>query len=138
MPSAPWRDLRAGVPAGSVTAAASDGAGQFGENLCGGVPAHTRVCDALPVGQGSVAEILPSEGMIDVHTYARVCVQDRWVRIDLAFPDEPWDGRSDMRDPWGGGDDFEAGTDPIAHKESLIAQLGDPALRARFIEAISR
>jgi hypothetical protein len=85
----------------------------------------------------AVAEVVPRAGMIDVHTFARVEIGGRWVRIDLAFPGEAWDGHSDMSDPWGDGEDFDADLDPIAHKESLIERYGDPAVRARFIEAIS-
>lgn len=84
-----------------------------------------------------VASVVPAEGMIDVHTFARVRVGTEWVRIDLAFPGELWDGSSDMSDPWGEGEDFDAGADPIAHKEALVERFGDRALRARFIEAIS-
>lgn len=84
-----------------------------------------------------IAEVVPPDGMIDVHTFARALVDGRWLRIDLAFPGEEWDGHSDMADPWGQGEDFEAGSDPIAHKESLVERFGDPTLRVRFIEAIS-
>jgi hypothetical protein len=84
-----------------------------------------------------VAAVVPPEGMIDVHTYARVEVDGSWIRIDLAFPGEEWDGAADMSDPWGDGEDFDAGSDPIAHKELLVQRFGDPVLRARFIDAIS-
>ena len=85
----------------------------------------------------TVAAVVPPNGMIDVHTFAKVQVGSAWVTVDLTFPGEAWDGRSDMSIPWGDGDDFDAGDDPIGHKEALIQELGDPAARARFIEAIS-
>ena len=84
------------------------------------------------------ARAVPADGMVDVHTYARVLVGDAWVRIDVTFPGESWDGLSDMELPWGEGEDFDAGEDPIASKEALVERFGDPSLRARFIQAISR
>jgi hypothetical protein len=83
------------------------------------------------------AEVIPPEGMVDVHTFARVLVEDRWVTIDVTFPGDVWDGSSEMSIPWGEGEDFDAGDDPIAHKEALLHEVGDPALRARFIAVIS-
>jgi hypothetical protein len=84
------------------------------------------------------ASVIPPEGMIDVHTYARVLMGDAWVLIDLAFPGESWDGSSNMTVPWAEGEDFEAGDDPIVHKETLVGRFGDPQVRARLIEVISR
>jgi hypothetical protein len=84
------------------------------------------------------AAALPPEGIVDVHTYATGVVEGRRIVIDVTFPGgSPWDGTSDMEIPWPLGEDFDAGDDPIASKEALIARLGDPKARARLIEAIS-
>lgn len=93
---------------------------------------------ALRLLGSDAAEVIPPEGMVDVHTYAKVLVGDAWVTVDLAFPDAPWDGSSDMVVPWGEGEDFEAGDDPIASKEALVERFGNPLLRARFIGTISQ
>lgn len=84
-----------------------------------------------------VANVIPPGGTTDVHTYAKIHHDNRWVLIDLTFPGERWDGHSDMKLPWGEGKDFEAGDDPIASKEALVQQHGDPETRARLIQAIS-
>jgi len=84
-----------------------------------------------------VAKVIPTDGMIDVHTYARALIDGRWLLIDLAFPGQAWDGTSDMKQPFAQGEHFEAGDDPIAHKEALVAKFGDAKARARLIEAIS-
>lgn len=84
------------------------------------------------------AAALPSDGIVDVHTYATGVVRGRRVLIDVTFPDgKPWDGKSDMEMPWSTGEDFDAGDDPIASKEALVEQYGDPEARARLIQAIS-
>jgi hypothetical protein len=88
------------------------------------------------LGQRAAAAI-PAGGMVDVHTFAKLLVGSRWLTIDLTFPGERWDGSSDMGIPWGEGDDFEAGDDPIAHKEALVKRFGNQAIRRRLIEAIS-
>jgi hypothetical protein len=84
-----------------------------------------------------VAQVIPPRGTIDVHTFAKIHHDKRWVLIDLTFPGELWDGHHDMELPWPEGQDFEAGDDPIASKEALVQQHGDPETRTRLIEAIS-
>jgi hypothetical protein len=56
-----------------------------------------------------VAAIVPPEGLVDIHTYAQVALGGGWLTIDVTFPGEPWDGRSNMSLPWDEGDDFEGG-----------------------------
>jgi hypothetical protein len=81
------------------------------------------------------ADAVPPEGLIDVHTFARV--GEDQLLVDLSLPGEGWDGTGDMAVAWGEGEDFEAGDDPIAHKESLVRKFGDPDVRDRFIRAFS-
>lgn len=84
------------------------------------------------------ADALPPEGIVDIHTFATALLEGRRVVIDVTFPGgPPWDGRSDMEVPWPDGEDLDAGDDPIASKEELVARLGDPAARARLIATIS-
>lgn len=84
-----------------------------------------------------VANLLPREGVVDVHTYATGMINGRRTVIDLTFPGEEWDGKSDMRIPWENGNDYDAGVDPIATKEELVKLYGDPAAREILIKAIS-
>lgn len=93
---------------------------------------------ASPWLGADVARVVPPEGLIDVHTYMTANVGGRRVVLDLTFPHSPaWDGVSDMQVPFPLGDDFEAGEDPIASKEELVARFGDASLRRRLIDAIS-
>jgi hypothetical protein len=97
----------------------------------------TRDAARARLGPRAAAAIVP-EGIVDVHTFATALVSGRRVVIDVTFPGEPsWDGRSDMEIPWPTGEDFEAGDDPIAHKEELVARFGDPVARAKLIAAIT-
>lgn len=85
-----------------------------------------------------VAEVVPEEGFLDVHTYATGMVGGRRTVIDVTFPGEPWDGQSDMQIPWGDGQDFEIGDEsPFESKDKLVEEHGDPEVRRRLIEAIS-
>lgn len=83
------------------------------------------------------ARFVPPEGLVDVHTYATVLVEGARVRIDVTFPGEIWDGRSDMRLACGEGDDYDAGADPWSLKASLVEQFCDPAVREPFIAALA-
>lgn len=84
------------------------------------------------------ADAVPSEGLVDVHTYATVAVEGRRVRIDVTFPGHLWDGRSDMELACGEGEDHPADDeDPWALKERLVAAHCDPHVRERFISALS-
>jgi hypothetical protein len=83
------------------------------------------------------ARAVPDGGLTDVHTYATLVVQGRRVRVDVTFPGPLWDGRSDMELACGEGDDYPAGDDPWALKESLVAQHCDPGVREPFIAALS-
>ena len=85
-----------------------------------------------------VARVVPPEGMPDVHTYATIALDGRRVRVDLTFAGEPWDGWSDMPIPWGDGVDHEGGSDPIASKDRLVAELGAEDAKQRLVEALSR
>ena len=82
-------------------------------------------------------EVVSEDGMLDVHTFAKALVDDEWRTLDVTFPGQPWDGSSDMEIPWGDGDDYAAGDDPIAHKEMLVKKYGDPAARDRLVKALS-
>lgn len=85
-----------------------------------------------------VTEVVPPEGMIDVHTYATALIDGRRIVIDVTFPGgEPWDGISDMAIPFPEGEDVDAGEDPIASKDALISKVGDTAARQRLIAALS-
>jgi len=76
--------------------------------------------------------------MPDVHTYATIALDGRRVRVDLTFAGEPWDGRSDMAIPCGDGVDHDGGSDPIASKDRLVAELGAEDAKRRLVEALSR
>lgn len=83
------------------------------------------------------AEAVPKSGLTDVHTYATVLVDGELVRLDVTFPGPLWDGRSDMELACGEGEDHPAGPRPWLHKEELVAEHCDPAVREPFIAALS-
>ncbi|MEX2393605.1 MAG: hypothetical protein WD826_03890 [Actinomycetota bacterium] len=85
------------------------------------------------------AEAVPSDGLVDVHTYAIVNITGEPVKIDVTFPGHLWDGRSDMQLACGPGDDYPVpeGEDPSALKEHLVREHCDPAVREPFIASLS-
>jgi len=80
---------------------------------------------------------VPPEGLVDVHTYGSLVVDDGRVVIDVTFPGEIWDGRPNMRLACGFGEDYPAGDDPWTLKASLVEKFCDPSVREPFIEALA-
>lgn len=85
-----------------------------------------------------VAATVPAGGLIDVHTFIRAELEERWVTIDVTFPAADWDGRTDMALACGAGDDHRAGSDPLQTKAGLVAAHCEPHLREPFIAALAK
>ena len=92
-----------------------------------------------------VARQVPQDGLTDVHTYATAVAgggritRGRRVQLDITFPGDPWDGRSDMTLCCGEGiDDIDAGPDAVASKQELVERHCEPGLRDSFIAALMR
>ncbi len=75
------------------------------------------------------SEAIPVEGLIDVHRYLTVVVNERVIVIDATFPGPAWDGVSDMPLSCSNGD-------PDSEKSRLEAEHCEPELRERFIAAL--
>ena len=84
-----------------------------------------------------VAHVVPADGLVDVHTYAVVTIDGRATHVDVTFPLTAWDGFSDIPLACGDGDDYPAGSDPLASKAVLVKEHCDPAVREPFIAALS-
>ena len=84
-----------------------------------------------------VAHAVPADGLVDVHTYAVVTIDGRATQVDVTFPLTAWDGVSDIPLACGDGDDYPAGSDPLASKAVLVKEHCDPAVRELFIAALS-
>jgi hypothetical protein len=91
-----------------------------------------------------VARSVPQSGVTDVHTYATAIAgggritRGRRVQLDVTFPGDPWDGRSDMALSCGEGiDDTDAGPDPVISKQELVERHCVP-VREQFIAALMR
>jgi hypothetical protein len=89
------------------------------------------------VSPGMFGERLPPEPLTDVHTYGSLVVEGRPVLVDVTFPGEVWDGRSDMTLACGEGEDYPAGDEPWQLKASLVERFCDPSVREPFIAALS-
>jgi hypothetical protein len=85
-----------------------------------------------------VAAVVPSAGLADVHTFARADLGVGPTVIDVTFPVDDWDGRSDMVLACGPGVDHPGGPDPLASKAALVASHCDPELREGLIAALAR
>jgi hypothetical protein len=85
----------------------------------------------------TIAEVVPPDGLIDVHRYLTITLNGRRVALDATFPGEPWDGRSSLSLACGQGDDFLAGEEPDDDKRALEEQHCDPAVREPFIAALA-
>jgi len=86
----------------------------------------------------TIAELVPAEGLVDVHRYLTITVKGQRLTVDATFSGDPWDGRSSMPLACGPGDDLPAGGRPDEEKRALEHEHCDPALREPFIAAISR
>jgi orotate phosphoribosyltransferase len=85
----------------------------------------------------TIAENVPSDGLVDVHRYLRITLNGQCHTLDATFPGEQWDGRSSLPLACGEGDDFPASGKPDDDKRDLEAQHCDPAVREPFIAALA-
>jgi hypothetical protein len=85
----------------------------------------------------AIAEIVPEDGLVDVHRYITIRLEGQRVEIDATFPGAAWDGRSSLPLACGPGEDHPAGRDPDAEKRALEEQHCDPAVREPFIAALA-
>jgi hypothetical protein len=85
-----------------------------------------------------VAELIPDEGLVDVHRYLTVEVESQRIVIDATFPGPRWDGSTSLPLACGPGEDFPAGPDPNGAKKQLEAEHCNPAVREPFIEALAQ
>ncbi|HWX88494.1 MAG TPA: hypothetical protein VNX67_09990 [Solirubrobacteraceae bacterium] len=85
----------------------------------------------------AVAEVVPEEGLVDVHRYITARLQGRRMGIDATFTGAAWDGCSALPLACGPGEDYPAGEDPDAEKRALEEQHCDPAIREPLIAALA-
>lgn len=85
----------------------------------------------------AVAEVVPQDGLVDVHRYLTIVVEGRRINVDATFPGPAWDGRSSLPLACGEGRDYPAGKNPDAKKRALEHQHCDPAVREPFIAALA-
>jgi hypothetical protein len=84
-----------------------------------------------------IADVVPEEGLVDVHRYITIVIDGRRITVDATFPGPPWDGRSSLPLACGSGRDYPAGEGPDAEKRALEAKHCDPAIREPFIAALA-
>jgi hypothetical protein len=84
-----------------------------------------------------VANVVPEDGLVDVHRYLTIVVDSRRITVDATFPGSPWDGRSSLPLACGPGRDYPAGEDPDAEKHALEAKHCDPRVREPFIAVLA-
>jgi orotate phosphoribosyltransferase len=84
-----------------------------------------------------IADVVPDEGLVDVHRYITILIDGERVEIDATFLGEVWDGRSSLPLACGPGRDYPAGFDPDAEKTALEEQHCDPRVREPFIAALT-
>jgi hypothetical protein len=83
------------------------------------------------------AEMVPPEGVVDVHRYLVIRLNGKRTIIDATFPGPPWDGISDLPLACGPGSDHPSQGDPDAEKRQLEARYCDPVLREKFIAGLA-
>jgi hypothetical protein len=115
-----------------------DGRPEFDVQLVHRVYRLDRATAAELFGEDAASRV-PDEGLVDVHTFATASVGGHRVRIDVTFPGNLWDGRSDMELACGDGDDYpvEEGGDPFELKDRLVKEFCDPDVREPFIAALA-
>jgi hypothetical protein len=85
-----------------------------------------------------IAEVVPEEGLIDVHRYLTITLDGERITVDATFGGPPWDGRSSLPLACGPGDDYPSEGDPDAEKRLLEVQHCDPGVRESLIAALSK
>lgn len=84
-----------------------------------------------------VADVVPDNGLTDVHRFLTLFLLGRRVELDATFAGEPWDGRSALPPACGPGTDYVTGEDPESDKRALESANCDPAVREPFIAALT-
>ena len=92
---------------------------------------------ALELFGRTIAETVPTEGLIDVHRYLTITLEGRRISLDVTVPGPPWDGRSPLALACGPGRDLPAGADPDAEMSALEREHCDAALREPFLAALA-
>jgi hypothetical protein len=92
---------------------------------------------ALELFGAEVSEVIPDDGVVDVHRYITISLDGQRAQIDATFPGPAWDGRSSMPLACGPGRDYPAGEDPDADKRALEREHCDPVVREPFIAALA-
>jgi hypothetical protein len=82
------------------------------------------------------SNLVPIDGLMDVHTYAIVYSDAAQIVVDATFPVREWDGASNMTLACGPGDDYPAGDDVLGSKAVLVERWCDPALREPFVTSL--
>jgi hypothetical protein len=85
----------------------------------------------------AVAEVVPEDGLVDVHRYLTIAVDGRRINVDATFPGPAWDSRSSLSLTCGPGRDYPVGEDPDAEKRALEAKHCNPDVREPFIAALA-
>jgi hypothetical protein len=85
-----------------------------------------------------IAQMIPPDGLIDVHRYLTIKIDGRRLAIDATFPGAPWDGCSPMPLACGAGEDIPASEQPDHDKRALERRHCDPAIREPFITALAQ
>src|SRR4051812_3530872 len=99
-----------------------------------------RVTRALAADQWGprASNLVPHDGLVDVHTFAVVTLGPADLVVDATFPVTEWDGTHDMTLACGPGDDYLAGDDVLGSKALLVERWCDPTLREPFIASLAR
>jgi hypothetical protein len=92
---------------------------------------------ALEMFSTAVAQVVPEDGLVDVHRYLTIALEGQRITLDATFPGPPWDGCSSLPLACGPGRDYPAGKDPDAEKRALEEQHCAPAIREPFIAALA-
>jgi hypothetical protein len=92
---------------------------------------------ALELFGPTVAEAVPAAGLIDVHRYLAVTLDDRRVSLDATLPGSRWDGHSPLEPVCGPGSDFTTGADPDGAMRALERGHCDAAARAPLLAALA-
>jgi hypothetical protein len=85
----------------------------------------------------TIARTIPDEGLVDVHRYLTIALDERRIELDVTLPGAPWDGRSPLALVCGPGRDYPAGPDPDADLQALEREHCYAAARAPFLVALA-
>ncbi|MGA2454400.1 MAG: nitroreductase/quinone reductase family protein [Solirubrobacteraceae bacterium] len=86
----------------------------------------------------TVAAVIPADGLIDVHRYLTIALNEQRITVDATFAGQLRAGRFSQPLACDQGDDFPAGEDPTTTSGHWMSSIATAPCASRFIAALTK